>query len=472
MTKKILIKNFSALTALQIVHYLVPLILLPYLVRIIGPAKFGVISFAQAIAYYFALVPDIGAGLYAPREIALIKESRDDLSRFVTGIISLKGCALSLSLAAYFLLVWTVPQFRAELWVFLFSAGFIIGESFIPVWFYQGIEKMVNITVGVFIIRVLALVLILFFIKAPGDYVYVPLINTGALIFGMLFMWAMIFFREGIRLKAVRPGFLRNMTRESFPLFVSNVASNLNAGINIVALGFLAPDIVVGYYAAAERLVKVGMGLLTQVSNVFYPHITRLLSESREAGIAAMKKGFVAGMLLLIPATLLVVTYAEIIVEYMLGSGFPGSVAPLRILGVLFLVSGLNTMLGIQVLLTLGMRTEYMRPTIIGFFLQLALAFAFIPVLQETGAAAAYVLVQVVVAFLLIREVKRLSLGHILSSAETKLTALTSLMAAFSLASWAMGPCGLAGIGAFCLLYAALVVVLRIIDVRTWSIAT
>lgn len=471
MTKKTLLTNFSALTALQVVHYLVPLIVLPYLVRVIGPEKFGIVSFAQVVAYYFALIPDMGTGLYAPREIALIKSDRDSLARFVTGILSIKGIALLLSLAAYALLIYAVPQFRAEIWVFVFSAGFIVGEGFIPVWFFQGIEKMVNITVGVFIIRILALVLILVFIRSPGDYIYVPLINSGALIFGTLLLWQLVFFREGVRIMGAGAGAMKKMVRESIPLFVSNTASNLNAGISIIVMGFLASDLVLGYYAAAERLVKVGMGLLTQVSTVFYPHISRLVNDSRETGIAAMKKGFVAGMLLSIPATVFVVSYAEVIVSVVLGAGFPGSVVPLRILGALFGVTGLATILGVQVLLPLGKRQGYMRPVITGFACQFVLALLLIPPFGETGAALAYVLGQTVVVFLVVRAVRKLSLGGVMRSAWAKLASLAAVLGAFSLASRAMGLDGLVSIGAFCLLYAALVVVLRIIDVRDWSIA-
>jgi len=472
LSKRILITNFSALTAIQIVHYLAPLIILPYLVRIIGPEKFGVISFAQAVAYYFALIPDIGTGLYAPREIALIKDNRDDLASFVTGIISIKLIVLSLSLIVYFFLIWVVPHFRAEIWVFMFSAGFIIGESLIPVWFFQGIEKMINITIGIFIIRVLALVLILILIKNPNDYIYVPLINTGALIFGTFFLWLLIFLRERIVLKAVSTGSIKKIVKESFPLYISNVASNLNAGINIIVLGFLTPGAVVGYYAAAERLVKVGMGLLTQISNVFYPHISRILSSSREIGIAEMKKGFVAGMLLMIPATLFVISYAEFIVRLMLGNEFHGSIYPLRVLGALFLVSGLSNILGIQVLLSLGRRQAYMRPIIVGFILQLLLAFLFIPLLQEIGAALTYVLVQVGVLFLIIREVKKLSLEHILRSAELKLTILALALGTFALASRVAGLDTLISIGFFCLVYVVLVVILHIVDLKNWSLVT
>ncbi|MDX9763326.1 MAG: oligosaccharide flippase family protein, partial [Desulfomonilia bacterium] len=262
MSKKIIITNFGALTVMQAVQYIVPLIVLPYLVRVVGPAKFGIISFAQAIAYYFALLPDIGTNLYAPREIALIKESKKGLSVFVSGILMVKILVLILTLLLYMAMISFVPQFKKEFLVFLFSTGYIIGESFIPVWFFQGIEKMVNITVGIFIIRILGLISIFAFIRQASDYVYVPMVNSIALIIGVFFMYSRIFFREGIRPKMTSLKILGKIISESLPLFASNVFRNLHIGMNVVVLGFFTSNTVVGYYSAAERLVKVGMGIL------------------------------------------------------------------------------------------------------------------------------------------------------------------------------------------------------------------
>ena len=471
MSKNILIKNFSALTVMQVIQYLAPLIVLPYLVRVIGPAKFGIISFAQAIAYYFALLPDIGTNLYAPREIALIKDNRDILSKFVAGILVLKALVLLVTLILYFLVITFVQKFHAEALVFIFSAGYIIGESFIPVWFFQGLEKMVNITIGVFIIRVLALISIFIFIQQPDDYLYVPLINSGALIIGVVFMYGLIFFREGIKIISPDSDLLRRITRDSFPLFVSNLVRNLHTGLNIAVLGFFTSNTIVGYYSAAERLIKAGLGLLTQLSNVFYPYISRMLKVSWEAGSISMRTGFVAGMILSIPAAIFVISYSEFIVYVMLGNEFTQSILPLRILGTLFLIIGFSNIFGVQVLLPLGKRQVYMRAILGGFIVHLILVLLLTPWLFEVGAALAFVIAQVVVSFWMGFVVKKLSLGLVSGSAGVKIACLALGLGVFSFMAWILDFNSIISMGIFCVLYISLVLALRIVDTRSWSIA-
>ncbi|HPW37621.1 MAG TPA: flippase [Syntrophorhabdus sp.] len=472
MSKKIIITNFGALTVMQAVQYIVPLIVLPYLVRVVGPAKFGIISFAQAIAYYFALLPDIGTNLYAPREIALIKESKKGLSVFVSGILMVKILVLILTLLLYMAMISFVPQFKKEFLVFLFSTGYIIGESFIPVWFFQGIEKMVNITVGIFIIRILGLISIFAFIRQASDYVYVPLVNSIALIIGVFFMYSRIFFREGIRPKMTSLKILGKIISESLPLFASNVFRNLHIGMNVVVLGFFTSNTVVGYYSAAERLVKVGMGILVQVSHVFYPYTSRMLKISREEGVISMRKGFIAGMLLSVPATIFVITYADVIVSVMFGGDFTQSITLLRILGMLFLITGLSNILGMQVLLPLGKRKMFMQPVIWGFILHLVLVSFLVPWMQSVGAAIAFVSAQVAVALWMSYLVQKLSLGIVTGATGMKVTGLALGLGVFSLVSWMIGLNSLMSMGIFCTLYIFLVLVLRIVDLKTCSIVT
>ena len=65
-------KNIISLVILQGTNYLLPLISLPYLVRVLGPEKFGLIAFVQAIIQYFTMVVDYGFNWSATKKLQRI----------------------------------------------------------------------------------------------------------------------------------------------------------------------------------------------------------------------------------------------------------------------------------------------------------------------------------------------------------------------------------------------------------------
>ena len=54
---------------------MLPLITIPYLVRVLGNGNFGEMMYAIAIAYFFVTITNYGFDLTATREISIHKEN-------------------------------------------------------------------------------------------------------------------------------------------------------------------------------------------------------------------------------------------------------------------------------------------------------------------------------------------------------------------------------------------------------------
>ena len=85
--RKVLISNFLSLSSVQIANYILPLATVPYLVRILGPEKFGLINFAQAFVSYFLVITNFGINISGAREIAIVREDKQKLSEVFSALI-------------------------------------------------------------------------------------------------------------------------------------------------------------------------------------------------------------------------------------------------------------------------------------------------------------------------------------------------------------------------------------------------
>ena len=406
--KKTLAINFGSLSTVQIATYILPLIYLPYLVRVIGPDKFGAVAFAQAVVLYFNLITNLGTNLYAPREIAINKEDNFKLSSIVSNILFLKLIFLLLAILIYIAAIYIVPKFKAERILFTFTGGYLIVTALIPTWFFQGIEKMGNIAIANLLSRALGVFLIFTVIRNASDYIYVPLINVLAQVLGLFFMYYIMIKKEKIKIINPTISLTKKIIKESIPLFISNISISIYTGINTVILGFLTNYTIIAYYSAAEKIVRAGLLIMGQLGVVFYPYISKIFSISKEKAITTIKKTFVVTMLFAIPVTIFIFFNAGEITKLVFGSKFFASIITLQILSLLFVIIGLSNVFGMQILLPFGKRKELMKPIITAGIVNLALIFYLVPILKQNGAALAWVISEVWVTFWMYFETKKL----------------------------------------------------------------
>ena len=271
--QKTVAKNYSSLVVLQGLNYILPLLIIPFLERQLGLEKFGLVMLAQYLMAFCVAAADFGFNVTATREISIIKSQGGDYSTVYFKVFWARMILLILVFGLLSLVVFSVPRFSIEWHIYLLSYGAVIGQTLLPDWFFQGIEKMRLLTVVNVVAKVLFTILLFVFITAPSDYFYVPIFNS----IGFLTAGIFTFLLSMKYVKWQWPNFKESQEfyKESFQVFTSNIASQLSYAANGVILGIFAGDAVVGIFSAFDKLIIAAKKMFLPFYQAMYPYMAR-----------------------------------------------------------------------------------------------------------------------------------------------------------------------------------------------------
>lgn len=318
-TLKRLADNFLSLFILQFINYLLPLILIPYLIRILGVDGFGIYSFILAIMLYGVQMSDYGFELSATYHIARNRERKEKINSIVSSVFTIK-----IIIALFYLILITFASFFVEklqnYQALLFLAyGVIVGQLFFPVWFFQGMEKMRYIMYLNGFSRLLFVLSILIFVQESSDLYLALLLNgLSTLILGGLSLYVLI-TKFDIKFKVQKWVKVIYYLKNGWYLFTSKFAVQLYTTFNMILLGFFASPTVVGYYAIAVKIIEALGGLLEPLTRAVYPYLVNVQKSSNDTFLKRNQQLSMVILAVMIPVSLLLIYFSELILALITG---------------------------------------------------------------------------------------------------------------------------------------------------------
>ena len=197
--KKKLLSNFLHLFSLQGLTFILPLLTAPYLFRVLGAEKFGLVAFSLVIMAFLRIVVEYGFHLTATRDIALQQENNHALNMIFSQTVISKFVLLLLSFLILSILILFIDIFYTNWILFYTSFLFVVGHALFPIWFFQGIEEMKYISYLNIISKLFFAISIFIFIKSPSDYLLYPFLNGISVILIGLYSFYIIFKKYKIQ---------------------------------------------------------------------------------------------------------------------------------------------------------------------------------------------------------------------------------------------------------------------------------
>jgi polysaccharide transporter, PST family len=402
-----LLANASSLLVLQAANYLLPLLILPYLVRTLGTENYGLMAFAQAFAIYFVVLVDYGFNLSATRRIAIHREDRGRVSEIYSAAMTARALLLLAGALLFVLIVAAVPRFRLEWSLFLAAFVMVIGHAAFPPWLFQGMERMKYITIANVGSKAAAVVAIFLLVREPTDYVLATALQSAGFVLAGLIGLAAARFAIGVRFQLPSRQALRTTFVEGWQVFVSQVSVSLFGNTNVFILGLFASPTVVGQFAIAEKIIRAVIGLSVPVSGAIYPMVSALFHQSQEAALAFLRRVARIGGLVFLGVSGALLVGADLAVLLVTGEPNPSISLLVRVMAFLPLTVFIDNLYGVQILLNLGMERQFTRAIVSAGLFSLAAALLVVPALQALGSALVFALTGVVVLTLLALPVHR-----------------------------------------------------------------
>jgi PST family polysaccharide transporter len=288
--KKRLLENYFSLLFLQGANFILPLLTLPYLVRVLGTEKFGLVMFAQAFIVFFNIVVDFGFNLSATREISIHRDDHKKVIEIFSSVMSIKLFLMFFSLIILTILVFSFEKLSNHWEVYFLTFGTVVGQVLFPIWFFQGMERMKYITYLNIVAKIIFTVAIFVFVKDQNDFYLVPFFTSlGFIAVGIWSLW--IIFKEfGIGFRVQSFERLKYYLLDGWYLFKTRIFVSIYTVTNIFLLGLMTNNMVVGYYSISERIITAIGGLFIPANQAIYPFMTKLYEESRDRFIKFLRK--------------------------------------------------------------------------------------------------------------------------------------------------------------------------------------
>lgn len=363
-------KNFLLNVAYQMLTYIFPLITVSYISKRLGVDNVGIYSYTYSIVYMFMLVGMLGINNYGNREIAKVRDNREELSKVFWSIYRLQLMVVGVVIIGYlgYLLLWckAYQEIAAIQFLYLISVCFDIN------WFYFGLEKFKLTITRNCIIKVLSLVLILCFVKTQDDLGTYTFIMAGSTVASQLYL-VLSLHKYAERVKTTLWESLKHL-KGCAVLFIPVLAFGIYRVMDKTMLGSLSTVTELGYYENAERLINIPISVINALGTVMLPRMAYLLenktsSDSRKTIYASMKLALLLASVMAAGLYLI----SDDVSVILFGEQFLKSGSIIKALSITILASAWANVIRTQYLIPMRMDSIYVVSTVGGAIVNLVL---------------------------------------------------------------------------------------------------
>lgn len=312
---KSLLKNSIFKTILTICNTIIPIIVGPYVLRILSTESYDVYTKFNADFQFFLVLGALGIYNYGVREISKIRYDKEKCSKFfsemfIIGVVSNIVVALIYSGYALF----SSASASEKILKLVFALQFI-SNVFNFEWLNEGREDYLFIAVKSIFVRVLYLALIFLLVKRTDDVLIYALLTIGSVVLNSLLSF--IYVKKDVKFTLKGLTFKHHLKPLLFIFVIANVAL-LYTQLDKILLGNLVSEHSVAVYQIPHFISGIIYSVIISVVVVSLPRFSYVYAnEGKERFLELYKKIYSAFSMLFLPCVIgMICLSREIVILY------------------------------------------------------------------------------------------------------------------------------------------------------------
>ena len=408
--------NFFLNTLKTLGNIIFPFIAFAYTSRILGTDGIGKIHFAKAFVSYFMMIASLGVNQYGMREVAKIRNDKEEIAQFSCEILTLSIITTIISYALLYMVLLFSDQLKPYSVLIWINSISIVLSCFGIEWLYQGLEQYKYISIRSLIFQIIAFLLMITFVKSKSDIYIFAFINvlssSGSLIINFFcakkYLWRTN--KKHLDIKKHIPPMLW--------LFTMALSIEIYTVLDTTMLGLLAGDNAVGLYSASIKINRVINGVVTSLGVVLMPRIAYYFkTNAKEEMLGLIEKGYNYIFMLSVPACVGMFVVSREVILLVSGHEFLNASVTMRIMSIVLSMIPVSIMTNNQLFIPIGKEKLILLSTGLGAAVNFISNALLIPRYAENGAAIGTVIAEAVVVFVCLINLSRFfSIKKIFSS--------------------------------------------------------
>lgn len=380
-------------------RYVYLLVLIPFYGRVLGNEGYAVVLSAMSLMNFAWIFTGWGFPQAGVRSLSTQSSSRYGQTfgahfsaRLILGVVALAGSMV---------MIHSSPLLSAHLPAAYLALTLGILSAFNLGWYFSGSNRPRHAVSLEMLGFVISLGLILTLVSEPSDatYAILSLLISGIIVTGVAHFWIRkeFSFRDLFQISA---GF--SLIRSAGYLFLYASSAMLVSAISTYVVGLFSSTAVVGEYGAADRLVALGISVMSPLGMVLIPKITSLHANNPRAAYHLSKKVLLILLAISVSGALISFVFAEPVVTLIFGKNFIGTAPVLRWFSLIFPINALIIFIGTYVLIPLEQEKALANSVILGVLLFTVISIPLTMRYQSIGMASARLIGDAFILFLLI----------------------------------------------------------------------